>query len=41
MDYLRSIKSDGIVMSCKIMPAGLRAHAQQQGQFCCVTPPNW
>lgn len=39
--YLRSVKSDGIIASCKRLPPNLQARAKRQGQFCCLAPPNW
>ncbi len=39
--YLRAIKSGGVVASCRLLPAGLRAHARREGQICCVAPSNW
>jgi hypothetical protein len=39
--YLESRHSDGIIVGCHILPAGLRARARQSGAFCCLAPPNW
>lgn len=39
--YLRAIKSQGIIASCRGLPPDLQARAQRQGQFCCLVPPNW
>jgi hypothetical protein len=39
--YLRSIRSGGVVASCRALPAGLRARATRVGQICCLAPPNW
>jgi hypothetical protein len=41
MDYLRAIKSDGIMASCQVLPPELRARAKRQGQFCCVAPEDF
>jgi len=41
MAYLRSKGSDGAIVSCHLLPPGLRARAKSQGQFCCLGPPNW
>lgn len=41
IDYLRAIKSDGIIVSCRVLPPDLRGRAKREGQFCCLAPPNW
>lgn len=39
--YLRRIKSDGVVVSCRFLSGDLRARARSEGQFCCLAPPDW
>ncbi|MBV1690758.1 hypothetical protein KRR38_24540 [Novosphingobium sp. G106] len=39
--YLKSVKSEGIVASCKRLPPELQARAKREGQFCCIAPPSW
>jgi hypothetical protein len=36
--YLKSRKSDGMVVTCALLPPELRARARTQGQFCCLGP---
>lgn len=37
--YLRGVKSDGAVVSCRVLPADLQSHAKREGRFCCLAPP--
>lgn len=39
--YLRRIKSDGVVVSCRFLSGDLRTRAKSEGQFCCLAPPHW
>jgi hypothetical protein len=41
IEYLRSIKSDGIIVSCHGLPPVLQAHAKREGRYCCIAPPGW
>jgi hypothetical protein len=41
MDYLRSIRSDGVVASCHVLPPAVRARAKSEGSFCCVAPADF
>ncbi len=39
--YLKSRKSDGILVGCQHLAPDLRARAKQNGEFCCLAPPDW
>lgn len=39
--YLRSVGSDGMIVSCDGLPADFRARSRRHGRFCCMAPPNW
>ncbi|MEO6091838.1 MAG: hypothetical protein ABIT04_06165 [Novosphingobium sp.] len=39
--YLESRRSDGVLVSCHLLPPDLRARAHRQGEYCCLTPPGW
>jgi hypothetical protein len=39
--YLRNRGSDGIVVSCRILPQDLLQKARTQGRFCCLSSENW
>jgi hypothetical protein len=39
--YLRSRKSDGIIVGCRWLTGDLASRARRQGEFCCLGPPNW
>lgn len=41
MEYLRSIRSDGIIASCHVLPPALRVKAKREGSFCCVAPADF
>jgi hypothetical protein len=36
LGYLRSIRSDGFVVGCHLLPADIRVKSMQVGQFCCM-----
>ena len=39
--YLRARQSSGMLVSCRVMPPGLRSRAKRVGEFCCLGPPDW
>lgn len=39
--YLRSIGSDGAVLSCDGFPPEYQSRVQRRGRFCCMGPPGW
>lgn len=39
--YLRSIGSDGAVLSCDGFPPEYQSRLQRRGRFCCMGPPSW
>lgn len=39
--YLRQQRSSGIIVDCRRLSPGMRAHARGNGGFCCLGPPNW
>lgn len=39
--YLKSVRSQGMIASCKRLPPDVQARAKREGQFCCIAPPNW
>lgn len=39
--YLKGVKSDGVVASCKRLPPDVQARAKREGQFCCIARPDW
>lgn len=39
--YLRSRKSDGVIVQCSILSGKLRARAKANGQFCCIAPSDF
>ncbi len=39
--YLRSRRSDGVLVSCRHMPENLRARAHRVGEICCLGKAQW
>jgi hypothetical protein len=39
--YLRSRGSDGLLVSCGLLPPELLKRARRHGEFCCMGPPGW
>ena len=39
--YLKSRGSDGIIVSCRLLPPELSVRARRSGGFCCLAPPAW
>lgn len=39
--YLRSRGSDGMLVSCRLLPASLRARARSVGEVCCLGNAQW
>jgi hypothetical protein len=38
--YMARMQSDGIILSCRRLPADVRDRAVRTGDFCCVAPPE-
>ncbi|MEJ5978560.1 hypothetical protein WG901_18050 [Novosphingobium sp. PS1R-30] len=41
VEYLRSIRSDGIVSWCAALPPAMQARAKRQGKMCCLAPSDF
>ena len=41
IDYLKSRGSDGMIVSCSVLPRRLATRARRNGEFCCLAPPDW
>jgi len=39
--YLKSRGSDGMLVSCVLLPPDLLKRAKRHGDFCCLGPPGW
>ena len=39
--YLKSRGSDGVLVSCGLLPPDLLKRAKRHGDFCCLGPPGW
>jgi hypothetical protein len=39
--YLQSRGSDGMLVSCVLLPPDLLKRAKRHGEFCCLGPPGW
>jgi hypothetical protein len=39
--YLKTRKSDGMLLGCHLLDDDLRARAKSVGDICCLAPPDW
>lgn len=41
VEYLRAVKSDGILSWCAALPPAMQARAKREGQMCCLAPSDF